>query len=125
MLINNALAQASEAADYVSANSASGTLVQLGLIFLIFYFLLIRPQQKRFKQHENMLKTIKKGDEIITGGGVYATVVKAEDDILTVKIADGIEIRVSRMSVREMLEDELKNPAPEKNNKKTSKNKRK
>ena len=122
MFISDALAQTSEAAEYVSANSVSGTLVQLGLIFLIFYFLLIRPQQKKFKQHEEMLAAIKKGDKIITGGGIYATVVKAEDDILTVKIADGIEIKVSRMSVRETLEGETMKPTPEKKNtKKTSK----
>lgn len=122
MFISDALAQTTEAADFVAANSVSGTLVQLGLIFLIFYFLLIRPQQKKLKQHEEMLLAIKKGDKIITGGGVLATVVKAEDEFLTVKIADGIEIKVSRMSVRETLGEEAAKPAPEKKDtKKTSK----
>lgn len=122
MFISDALAQTAETAEFVSANSVSGTLIQLGLIFLIFYFLLIRPQQKKFKQHEAMLAAIKKGDKIITGGGVYATVVKAEDEVLTVKVAEGVEIKVSRMSVRETLEDEVASPVKEKKNtKKTSK----
>ena len=122
MFISDALAQTTEAAELVSANSVSGTLIQLGLIFLIFYFLLIRPQQKKFKQHEAMLAAIKKGDKIITGGGVYATVVKAEDEFLTVKVAENVEIKVSRMSVRETLEDEVASPVKEKKNtKKTSK----
>lgn len=122
MFISDALAQTAEAAEYVSANSVSGTLIQLGLIFLIFYFLLIRPQQKKLKQHEEMLIAIKKGDKIITGGGVYATVVKAEGDILTVKIADGVEIKVSRLTVRETITDEAQKPVPEKKNtKKASK----
>ena len=126
MFISDALAQTADAAEYVSANSVSGTLIQLGLIFLIFYFLLIRPQQKKLKQHEDMLIAIKKGDKIITGGGVYATVVKAEGDDLTVKIADGVEIKVSRLTVREtVVEEEAQKPAPEKKNtKKASKNKR-
>ena len=122
MFISDALEQTAETAEFVSANSVSGTLIQLGLIFLIFYFLLIRPQQKKFKQHEAMLAAIKKGDKIITGGGVYATVVKAEDEVLTVKVAEGVEIKVSRMSVRETLEDEVASPVKEKKNtKKTSK----
>lgn len=122
MFISDALAQTAEAAEYVSANSVSGTLIQLGLIFLIFYFLLIRPQQKKLKQHEDMLIAIKKGDKIITGGGIYATVVRAEGDILTVKIADDVEIKVSRLTVRETITDEAQKPAPEKKNtKKASK----
>ena len=125
MFISDAFAQTAEAANVMAAGSVSGTLVQLGLIFLIFYFLLIRPQQKKLKQHEEMLLAIKKGDKIITGGGVYATVVKAEDEVLTVKVADGVEIKVSRMSVRETLEDMVIRPAPEKKNtNKTAKNKR-
>ena len=77
MFISEAFAQAGDAA--AAQGSVYGTLIQLGLIFVIFYVLLIRPQQKKIKQHEAMLMAIKKGDKVITGGGIYGKVVKAED----------------------------------------------
>jgi len=82
-----------------------GFLVQLVLVFAIFYFLLIRPQQKKMKEHEDMLNAIKPKDEVITGGGMYARVVKADADILTVEIAKGVEVKISRSSVRETVFD--------------------
>lgn len=86
MFISEAWAQTAETA--ASGGSVSGVLIQLGLIFVIFYFLLIRPQQKKIKQHEAMLSAIKKGDKILTGGGIYAKVLKAEDPLnLTVEAA--------------------------------------
>ena len=81
MLISDALAQTGNAAEVFASNSVSGTLIQLGLIFVIFYFLLIRPQQKKIREHENMLNAIKKGDKIITGGGVFGTVVKVAETL--------------------------------------------
>ena len=69
MFISEAFAQAGDAA--AAQGSVYGTLIQLGLIFVIFYVLLIRPQQKKIKQHEAMLMAIKKGDKVITGGGIY------------------------------------------------------
>lgn len=125
MFISDALAQeTATAAEYVSANSVSGTLVQLGLIFLIFYFLLIRPQQKKMREHENMLAAIKKGDKVITGGGVYGTVTAADEEKLTVRIADNTEVVVARASIRESLsEDDSKSvrQSAAKKQKKTSK----
>ena len=90
MFISEAFAQAGDAA--AAQGSVYGTLIQLGLIFVIFYVLLIRPQQKKIKQHEAMLMAIKKGDKVITGGGIYGKVVKAEDGgmELVVEIADGL-----------------------------------
>lgn len=106
MFINPAFAQTAGA---VAEGSLSGTLIQLGLIFLIFYLLLIRPQQKKIKQHEAMLATIKKGDKIITGGGVYAKVVNADDPVdLQVEIANGVVVTVNRGMVRELLSDVAK-----------------
>ncbi len=106
MFINPAFAQTAGAA---AEGSLSGTLIQLGLIFLIFYLLLIRPQQKKIKQHEAMLATIKKGDKIITGGGVYAKVVNADDPVdLQVEIANGVVVTVNRGMVRELLSDVAK-----------------
>ena len=103
MFISDAFAQVSGAA--APAGSMAGTFIQLGLIFLIFYFLLIRPQQKKIKQHEAMVGALKKGDHIITGGGIYA---KADDPMdLTVEIAEGVNVVINRATVREVLTAEL------------------
>lgn len=107
MLISPAFAQAADAA--ASQGSIYGTLLQLGLIFVIFYLLLIRPQQKKIRQHEAMLGQIKKGDNIITGGGIYAKVLNADDPFdLTVEIADGIVVKVNRATVRDVVTAEDK-----------------
>ncbi len=104
MLISPAFAQAADAA--AQQGSIYGTLLQLGLIFVIFYLLLIRPQQKKIRQHEAMLGQIKKGDRIITGGGIYAKVLNADDPVdLTVEIADGIAVKINRGTVRDVVAD--------------------
>lgn len=113
MFISDAFAQT--AGSLPAQGSMGSTLIQLGLIFLIFYFLLIRPQQKKIKQHEAMLNTISKGDEIITGGGIYGKVVEVSGPYdLIVEIADGVKIKVARPSVQQLLTEEVKLPAAEK-----------
>lgn len=102
MFITDALA-ATETAAAAEANPLVGFLVQLVLVFIIFYFLLLRPQQKKMKEHENMLNSITAKDEILTGGGIYARVVEANGDILFVEIAKGVEIKISRSSVKEVV----------------------
>ena len=102
MLISDAFAQTAGAA---SAGSGVGVIVQLLLIFLVFYFILIRPQQKKIREHEAMLMAIKKGDKIITGGGIKAVVEKVNGDTLDVKIADGITVTVYRATVRELIDE--------------------
>ncbi len=104
MFISEAFAQAGEAAASTSG-SLQSTFIQLGLIFLIFYVLLIRPQQKRIKQHEAMLAAIKKGDQVITGGGIYGKVVKAEGMELVVEIADGLNVTVNRGTIRDVVSE--------------------
>ena len=75
------------------------TLVMFALIFLIFYFMIIRPQQKRQKEREKMLSAVKKGDKVITSGGLHATVIGVEDKTLLVQIADNVKVKVERSSV--------------------------
>lgn len=112
MFISEAFAQS--AGGIPAQGSMTGTLIQLGLIFAIFYLLLIRPQQKKIKQHEAMLNTIKKGDLIVTGGGIYAKVTDASDTIdLTVEIAEGVKVKINRGTVRELLKDEISLPKTE------------
>lgn len=112
MFISDALAQTTDAA--ASQGSVTGMFIQLALIFLIFYILLIRPQQKKIKQQEAMLAAIKKGDEVITNGGVYGKVVEAEPFDLTIEVAEGVRVKMVRAMVREVMTDEVKLPVQEK-----------
>ncbi len=119
MFINDAFAQAAETS--AQQGSVFGTVIQLALIFLIFYLLLIRPQQKKIKQHEALLNAIKKGDQVITGGGIFAKVVKADDPLeLTIEIAPGLEVRASRGSIRDVIVPENAAEKIKKTPKKTS-----
>ena len=106
MFISEAFAQAGDVA--AAQGSVYGTLIQLGLIFVIFYVLLIRPQQKKIKQHEAMLMAIRKGDKVITGGGIYGKVVKAEEGSmeLIVEIAEGLNVTVNRATIRDVVNEE-------------------
>ena len=75
---------------------AFGTFLPLILIFAVFYFLLIRPQQRKVKQHKEMLSNLKRGDKIITSGGIICTVNKVADNReLTVEISDNVEIKIA------------------------------
>lgn len=113
MFISDAFAQS--AGSLPAQGSMGSTLIQLGLIFLIFYFLLIRPQQKKLKQHEAMLNTIKKGDEIVTGGGIYGKVVEVSGPYdLIVEIAEGVKIKVARPTVQQLLTEDFTLPVKEK-----------
>jgi preprotein translocase subunit YajC len=79
-------------------------LVQMLLIFGIFYFLLLRPQAKERKRHEAMLKAVKKGDEIVTNGGIIGRVVHVEENRLTVRTGDNTRITVDRNRIAAVLE---------------------
>ena len=68
-------------------------------IFLIFYFLVIRPQQKQMKEHKEMLEALKKGDRVLTSGGIYGTIVSLRGPDLEVKIAENVKVLMTRASV--------------------------
>ena len=74
----------------------------VGMI-VIFYFLLIRPQQKRAKEHRKMVEAIGKGDEIVTNGGVLGKIVDVGEQYLTIEIADGVQIKLQRNAVATVL----------------------
>jgi preprotein translocase subunit YajC len=80
-------------------------IIMLVLMFAIFYFLLIRPQQKKAKQHKQLIESLKAGDEVITVGGIHGKVTAVQEDIVTVEVATGVKIRVSRSSVAGMAKD--------------------
>ena len=81
------------------------TIILFGLIFVIFYFMIIRPQQKRQKERQKMLDALEKGDKILTAGGIYGTVIGIEDKTVLVQIADNVKVKVDRGSVGSVLKD--------------------
>jgi len=81
------------------------TIILFGLIFVIFYFMIIRPQQKKQKERQKMLDALEKGDKILTAGGIYGTVIGIEDKTVLVQIADNVKVKVDRGSVGSVLRD--------------------
>jgi preprotein translocase subunit YajC len=82
------------------------SLLMMLVIFAIFYFILIRPQQKKMKEHKKLIENIKKGDKIITAGGMYGVVTNAGENKLTVEIADGVKVKITRSSVGTVISEE-------------------
>ncbi len=80
-----------------------GDIMFLVLLFAVFYFLLIRPQQKRAKEHKKMVEAVSIGDEVITNGGLLGKVLEVGDSFLTVKIADAVDVKLQRSSVASTL----------------------
>ena len=101
MIINLAYAQASQ------ASGGQGFIIQLLpliLIFVVFYFLLIRPQQKRVKQHKEMVSSLKVGNQVITSGGMLAKIVRVDDEnFITISISDGVNVKVKRDTITEVM----------------------
>ena len=78
-------------------------LVMMGLFVVIFYFLLIRPQQKKQKEHQAMLSKITAGDEVVTAGGILGKVIEVGDNFLTLEIAENVRIKVQRFQVTSLV----------------------
>lgn len=83
----------------------TSTLIMFGLIFVIFYFMIVRPQQKRQKERQRMLDNLKKGDKILTAGGIHGTIMGMEEKTVLVQIADGIKVKVDRGSVSSVVKE--------------------
>jgi len=98
-LISSAWAQAAGG----SAPNAFVQLLPLVLIFVVFYFLLIRPQAKRAKEHKAMVAALAGGDEVVTSGGMLGKVTEMGDQFLTVEIADGVRIKIQRHTIASVL----------------------
>jgi len=104
-MISDAFAQS--AAGGAGGFSVQG-LLPFVLIFIIFYFLLIRPQQKRVKQHKLMVANLKRGNKVLTAGGIFGVVSKATDgsETVSVEIASGITVEIARTMISEVRGDE-------------------
>jgi len=92
-----------------AAPSLLTQLVPMLAIFAIFYFLLIAPSRKKQKKHEEMLGSLKKGDEIVTSGGIYGTVAAVEDRVVHLKISDQVKIKLEKGAVAALV-SEQENP---------------
>lgn len=99
--IDNAMAAGST----TQAAQGGGTfpLIMIAAIFVVFYFMLIRPQNKRAKEHREMVSQLKKGDEIVTSGGMLAKVVSIDEQYIKVALAENVEINIQRGAVTAVL----------------------
>ena len=94
-------------AQTAGGGAPGGALVQLLpllLIFVVFYFLLIRPQQKKMKDHRAMVEALRRGDQVVTSGGIVAKVSKVQEDgMVEVEIADGVKVKVIKHTITQVL----------------------
>jgi preprotein translocase subunit YajC len=81
------------------------TLIMFGLIIGIFYFLILRPQQKKQKERQKLLDAVKKGDKVITAGGLHGTVVGVEDKTLLIQVADNVKMKFERSAVSTIIRE--------------------
>ena len=98
MLVTPAYAQAA------GGGAAGGLLIPMILVFAIMYFLMIRPQQKKIKEHQAMVAALRRGDQVVTQGGLIGKVVKVkEDNEIEIELADGIKVRVVQSTIATIL----------------------
>jgi preprotein translocase subunit YajC len=96
-------AYAQAAAQPASPASAMFQMLFLGGLFVVFYFLAIRPQRKRQKEHAEMVSALAKGDEVVTSSGILGKVIKVEDDFVVLQVADNVELKFQKASVSAVL----------------------
>ena len=101
MFISNAYAQAPAAA--ASTSDSLLSMLPLLLMFVVLYFIMIRPQMKRQKEHKAMIDALAKGDEVVISGGVLGRIAKIGDSNLHVEVANGVELQVQRAAVVQVL----------------------
>lgn len=118
MLINDALAAT---AGTPQVGTLGTQMLQIALVLLIFYFLLIRPQQKRMQKHAQMVSELKIGDKVVTTSGLYGKVVKLDETTATVEIAAGVNVVLERMSIGNVIVENPKHSVSEDNVKKSIK----
>jgi preprotein translocase subunit YajC len=98
MLINNAWAQGAGA-----AGGGIESMLLIVLMFVVLYFLMIRPQMKRAKEHKTMIEALQKGDEVVTSGGILGRISKLNENYVTLEIANSVEVQVQRPAVQLLL----------------------
>ncbi|MBL8279570.1 MAG: preprotein translocase subunit YajC [Pelomonas sp.] len=100
MFISNAYAQATTASS--PENGLLGML-PLVLMFVVLYFVMIRPQMKRQKEHKAMIEAVQKGDEVVTAGGLIGKIAKLGDNFIHLEVANGVEVQLQRSAITQVL----------------------
>jgi preprotein translocase subunit YajC len=103
LFISDAMADGAAAAGATSTMGTVASLAPLVLFAVVFYFLLIRPQAKRQKEHKRMIEALGKGDEIVTAGGIAGRVSDLGDNFIQLEVAEGIQVKVRRVAVESVL----------------------
>lgn len=104
LLVSDAFADATTtAAAAVPHTEGPFSLVMIAAIFILFYFMLIRPQNKRAKEHRQLISHLKVGDEVVTMGGILGKVLSVSDQYLKISISDGVEINIQKGSITSVL----------------------
>ena len=103
MFISSAFAQTAPAAASGSTESTLFSLLPLVLMFVVLYFIMIRPQMKRQKEHKAMIDALAKGDEVVVAGGLIGRVSKMGESILGIEVSNGVELQVQRSAVVQVL----------------------
>lgn len=93
--IDNAWAQGAAPAQ----GGSLSFLLMMGLFFVIFYFMLIRPQSKRAKEHRSMLQALATGDEVVTSGGILGRVTEVGDNFITIEVAEGVRLKIQKAQI--------------------------
>lgn len=81
-----------------------GQLILLPLFMVVFYFFLIRPQQKRVREHQELVNSLEVGDDVLTNGGLYGTIRAIDGQVCELEVADGVLVRIQRAAVAELIE---------------------
>ncbi|ARG96992.1 preprotein translocase subunit YajC [Legionella micdadei] len=100
--ISNAMA-AGSATPAAAQPDGTFSLIMIAAIFVVFYFMLIRPQNKRAKQHREMVSNLKKGDEVVTSGGILGKVVNIDEQYIKIALTEGVEVSLQRGAVTAVL----------------------
>lgn len=109
MFVSNAYAQTAAAAP--TGGLLMGYLPII-LVFVIFYFIVLRPQAKRYKDHMNLLQALKRGDYVVTNGGIIGQITHVAETVVTLEVASGVEIKVSKPSITSRVEESAETRKP-------------
>ena len=110
LLMTPAWAQTPGASPSAGGGSPLFSLVPFLLIFVLFYVLMILPQQRRQKRHREMLKAIKKGDRVVTTGGMLGSVTNIHDDVVTLQVSDNVKVKILRSAIASLRDEPKQKP---------------
>ena len=111
LLVSPAYAQTAGAAGASGSAAFMVQILPLLLIFVVFYFLILRPQNKRMKEHKAKIEAVKRGDHVITGGGLVGKVTKVEDAFIEIELSQGVKVRAVKSTLTDIVDPAAAKPA--------------